>query len=121
MDKIILKNMEFYGYHGLFQEENKLGQRFNVDVELFVSLKQAGQTDQMEDSIDYGHVFNVIKEVVEGKPRNLIERIAQLIADQLLNRFTPLQACKVKVKKPNPPIDGHYDFVAVEIYRERSK
>lgn len=121
MDKIILRNMKFYGYHGLFPEENKLGQRFNVDLDLFLSLEKAGKTDEMKDSIDYGRVFNVVREIVEGESKNLIEAVAQLIADRLLDEFSILQACTVKVKKPNPPIDGHYDFVAIEIYRERLK
>lgn len=113
--------MEFYGYHGLFPEENKLGQRFNVDVEMFLSLEEAGKTDNMEDSINYGQAFEIVKNVVEREPKKLIETVAQSIADQLLITFSKLQSCTVKVKKPNPPINGHYDFVAVEIYRERSK
>ena len=121
MDKISLENMQFYGYHGLFPEENKLGQRFNVDVQLFLPLQKAGKTDAMEDSIDYGQAFEIVKEVVEGEPKNLIEAVAQTIADQLLNTFSKLQSCIVKVKKPDPPINGHYESVAVEVYRERSK
>lgn len=119
MDKIILKQMEFYGYHGLFPEEKRLGQRFYVDIELFTNLKQAGITDEMSCSIDYGHVYKIVKKVVEGETKNLIEAVAETIADKLLITFTTLKACKVKVIKPNPPIHGHYHSVAVEIYRER--
>lgn len=111
--------MQFYGYHGLFNEEKKLGQRFLVDVELFTPLKRAGTTDHMEDSIDYGRVFEVIKNVVEGKPKNLIEAVAETIASQLFENFPTLNACDVKVVKPDPPIQGHYESVAVQIYRER--
>lgn len=121
MDKIILKNMVFYGYHGVFPEEKELGQRFKVDVELFLPLEKAGKTDEMKESIDYGHAFDVIRDVVEQEPKNLIEAVAQSIADRLFINFSKLQSCTVKVKKMNPPINGHYDFVAVEIYRERSK
>ena len=119
MDKIILQHMQFYGYHGLFAEENKLGQRFNVDAELYLSLKQAGTTDHMDDSIHYGEVFEKVKEIVEGEPRHLIEAVAEDIAQALLATFSRLTACKIKVIKPNPPIHGHYESVAVEIYRER--
>src|SRR5699024_11388421 len=56
MDKIILKDMLFYGFHGLFPEENKLGQRFRVDLVLYLDLQKAGKSDNMEDSIDYGQV-----------------------------------------------------------------
>lgn len=119
MDKIILKNMKFYGYHGLFPEEEKLGQHFNVDVELYLPLEEAGKTDQMEKSIDYGEVFNLIKTIVEGESKKLIETVAQSIADQLLNKYVKLQSCTIRLKKLHPPINGHYDYVAVEISRER--
>src|SRR5699024_3767567 len=119
MDKIILTNMQFFGYHGLLPEENKLGQRFNVDVELFFDLKKAGETDNMNESVDYGHVFDIVKNVVEGKAKNLIESVAEEIAKQLLVTFNLLEACTVKVLKPDPPIAGHYESVAVEIYREK--
>lgn len=111
--------MRFYGYHGLFPEENKLGQIFIVNVTLYTSLKQAGISDAMEDSIHYGEAFEAIKTIVEGKPMNLIEAVGETIANTLLRIFPSLYACKVEVKKPAPPIDGHYDSVAIEIYRER--
>ena len=119
MDKIILKGMQFYGYHGLFNEERRLGQRFHVDVDLYTSLKEAGETDQMEASIHYGEVFTKVREIVEGAQLNLIEAVAETIADRLLTDFDTLIACTVKVIKPDPPIPGHYESVAVEIYRER--
>lgn len=112
--------MEFYGYHGLFPEEKKLGQRFLVDLELYTSLKKAGETDQMEYSIDYGRVFQLVKKVVEGPSKNLIEAVAHHIAVELFQEFSTLSACGIKVIKPDPPIPGHYRSVAVEIYRERS-
>ncbi|SDN10144.1 dihydroneopterin aldolase [Sediminibacillus halophilus] len=120
MDKIFLNKMEFYGYHGLFPEERKLGQRFYVDLTLEIDLKAAGQTDNMEESIDYGQIYQVTKAVVEGEAKQLIESVGEKIAEALLRKFPRLQACKVKVIKPDPPIPGHYDSVAIEIYRERS-
>ncbi|GAA4076014.1 MAG TPA: dihydroneopterin aldolase [Bacilli bacterium] len=119
MDKIFLNQLSFYGYHGVLKEENELGQIFQVDLELFLNLKKAGQTDQMEDSIHYGEVFNQVKEIVEGKSYALIEAVADKVAKKLLAEYDLLEACKVKVIKPNPPIAGHYQSVAVEIYRER--
>jgi|SRR5690625_1664895 len=121
MDKISLNQMEFYGYHGVFQEEKKLGQRFIVDVELHTPLQTAGQTDNLNDSIDYGLVYLEIKKIVEGKVQNLIEAVAEKIATTLLRTFPALEACVVKVIKPDPPIQGHFKSVAVEIYREREK
>lgn len=120
MDKIIINKMEFYGYHGLFPEENKLGQRFFVDVELFSDVKKAGYSDDMNDSIDYGHVYTLVKTVLEGEVKNLVEAVAEQVAADLLTTFANLSACTVKVIKPDPPIAGNYKSVAVEIYRERT-
>ncbi|HZW68698.1 MAG TPA: dihydroneopterin aldolase [Pseudogracilibacillus sp.] len=119
MDKIKLKGLSFYGYHGLFPEENRLGQHFIVDVELFVSLKKAGQTDNMADSIDYGMVHDIVKSVVKGEPKNLIEAVAEEIAAEIFATFPTIKTCIVEVIKPNPPIEGHYDSVSVRIQRER--
>jgi len=119
MDRIILEGMQFYGFHGLFPEENKLGQRFAVDLVLYTDTSKAGETDNMHDSIHYGHAYEIVKEIVEQKVLNLIEAVAEEIAARLLEHFDLLQACKVKVIKPDAPIPGHFKSVAVEIYRER--
>lgn len=119
MDKIILQKMNFYGFHGLLPEENKLGQRFDVDVTLFLDLQIAGQTDDMQKSIDYGHAFKVIQSIVEGEAKKLIESVAHTIASTLFETFDLLQACTIKVTKLDPPIVGHYESVAVEIHREK--
>ncbi|WP_188207342.1 dihydroneopterin aldolase [Alkalibacillus aidingensis] len=119
MDKIILNELMFYGYHGLFPEEKKLGQRFTVDLELYCDLKTAGESDQMEDSIDYGAVYQVAKNVVEGEAKNLIEAVAEEVANKMFQTFKHLEAIKVKVDKPGPPIPGYYQSAAVEIERER--
>ncbi|MEI3604587.1 dihydroneopterin aldolase [Pseudogracilibacillus sp. SE30717A] len=120
MDKILLNRIEFYGFHGVFPEEKKLGQRFIIDLELETPLETAGKTDDMNDSIDYGEVYGIVKEIVEGEPKDLIEAVAETMAATLFQMFKTLEACRIKVTKPDPPIQGHYESVAVEIYRERN-
>ena len=119
MDKIYVNQMEFYGYHGVFPEETKLGQRFVVDVIVETDLSKAGHSDHLEDSINYGEIFEVVKGIVEGKPFKLLEAIAERITGELLASFPTIQSCTVKVIKPNPPIPGNYHSVAVEITRGR--
>ncbi|MCA1042361.1 dihydroneopterin aldolase [Bacillus infantis] len=119
MDKIYLNNMKFYGYHGVFPEETKLGQRFAVDVIVETDLEKAGKSDNLEDSINYGEIYHVCKEVVEGKPFKLVEALAEKIAAEMLGQFSAISIVTVKVIKPDPPIPGHYDSVAVEITRGR--
>ncbi|GAE28004.1 dihydroneopterin aldolase [Halalkalibacter wakoensis JCM 9140] len=120
MDKIYMNQLAFYGYHGVFEEENKLGQRFIVDLVLHIDLNKAGKTDDLQATINYGDAYKRVKEIVEGKPYNLLEAVAETIAAELLSAYDQLQDCTVKVIKPDPPIPGHYQSVAVEITRSRS-
>ncbi len=119
MDKIHVNQMEFYGYHGVFPEETRLGQRFAVDLTVELDLSKAGKTDELEHSINYADLYQVCKDIVEGKPYKLVETIAEQIASTILEQFSLVEACHVKVIKPDPPIPGHYKSVAVEITRSR--
>ncbi|EHA31748.1 dihydroneopterin aldolase [Bacillus subtilis subsp. subtilis str. SC-8] len=112
--------MEFYGYHGVFKEENKLGQRFKVDLTAELDLSKAGQTDDLEQTINYAELYHVCKDIVEGEPVKLVETLAERIAGTVLEKFQPVQQCTVKVIKPDPPIPGHYKSVAIEITRKKS-
>lgn len=120
MDKIYVNKMEFYGYHGVFPEENKLGQRFVVDLSVSLDLTRAGQTDQLEHSVNYGELYSVCQEIVEGKPAKLVETVAERIAGKILKDFPLVSEVTVKLIKPDPPIPGHYESVAIEITRRRS-
>ncbi len=120
MDKIYLNRMEFYGYHGVFPEETKLGQRFKVDVIIEADLSEAAKSDDLHDSINYGEVYAICKQVVEGKPFKLVEALTDAIAVRLLEQFQMIETCTVKVIKPDPPIPGHYKSVAIEMTRRRT-
>lgn len=120
LDKIYLNQLSFYGYHGVFPEETKLGQRFIVDLILELDLSRAAKQDDLDASIDYGDVHKRVQGIVEGKPYKLVEAVAQQISDCLLEAYSHLQTCTVKVIKPDPPIPGHYHSVAIELRRDRS-
>jgi dihydroneopterin aldolase len=119
MDRIVIKGMRFYGFHGLFPEENKLGQAFYVDVTLGLDLQGAGLHDDLELTVDYASVYNQTKNIVEGKPFKLIEALAEHIASTLLHTYTIVSEIQVCVTKPNPPFDVHFDGVTVDIVRKR--
>ncbi|MBV7509263.1 dihydroneopterin aldolase [Bacillus sp. sid0103] len=119
MDKIYVNRMEFYGYHGVFPEETRLGQRFAVDLAVSLDLKKAGETDELEYSVNYADLYQVCKEIVEGNPYKLVEAVAEKIAATILNGFPLVSEVTVTVIKPDPPIPGHYRSVAVEITRRR--
>ncbi|EAF6720274.1 dihydroneopterin aldolase [Listeria monocytogenes] len=120
MDKIYLNELVFYGYHGVLAEETKLGQTFRVSLILGLSTKKAGISDSVDDTVSYAEVYETVKEIVEGTPFKLIEALAEKIATEVLTVYPLLEEVTVKLIKPNPPIPGHYDSVAVEIERKRS-
>ena len=121
MDKIILSNLGFYGYHGVLEAEKILGQKFFIDMELFLDTKEAGKTDDMNKSVSYADVYEVVKNIVENKRFDLIEAVAENIADEVLNKFSLLNSVMVRVKKPEAPVNGIYDYFAVEIRRNRNE
>ena len=118
MDYIHLRDMQFFGYHGVLPQETVLGQRFRATVTIAVDIQKAGQTDELDDTVSYVGVYDICKEVIEGKPFKLIEAVAETIATRILMDYEGLVfGCKVEVIKPDPPIPGHYKEVAVEIVR----
>lgn len=119
MDKIFLNNLCFYGYHGVLQEETKLGQKFFIDIELYLDTKPAGLTDDISKSVSYADVFKTVKDIVEGEPFKLIEALAQNLADNILNTYSLVEGLMVRVKKPEAPVPGSYDYFGVEITRSR--
>ncbi len=111
--------MEFYAYHGALPEETVIGQRFVVDVTLCLSLRRAGETDNLEETINYASVYDVVKDVIQGEPVKLIETLAERIATVLLRDFGLLTRVDVTVVKPNAPIAGVFSDVSVTVERER--
>jgi len=114
-DKIIMTGMPFYGFHGIFEHERELGQQFTVDLEITLNLNKAGQTDDLADTLDYVAVYHKIKEVVENRRFNLLETLAQRIADVVL--APPVTEVLVRVKKTVMPVPGQFHPVAVQIVR----
>ena len=118
-DRIILEGMRFYGFHGVNPEERVLGQEYLVDLSVEMNLAVAGDSDHIEDTISYAHIYRAVKDVMEGAPRNLLEAAAQSIAYRVLDEF-PVDSVSVKVKKPHPPIRGPViENATVEIMRSR--
>lgn len=120
MDKIFINRMAFYGYHGVFPEENRLGQRFWVDLTLEGDLKPASDSDDIRKTVDYGKAYDLVRDIIEGDAKKLVETVTEQIADEVLRIFPMIDQCTVKVIKPDPPIPGHYDSVAVEMTRMRT-
>ncbi|HWE63520.1 MAG TPA: dihydroneopterin aldolase [Chloroflexota bacterium] len=117
-DCIFLEQMVFFGYHGAYAAERELGQRFVVDLALGVDLYPAGKSDQLDDTVNYVRVYDVVRGVVEGPPCNLLETVAQRIAEAVLAEER-IQWCRVRLAKPGVAIRGALAGVAVQITRRR--
>lgn len=119
MDKMIIRGMRFFGYHGVLPEENRLGQRFTVDVELTLDLEEAAAADDLAKTVNYADLHARVKRIVEGPPSRLIEALARRIATDLLATYTNINEVAVRVTKPHPPFDIQFDGVTVELRRKR--
>lgn len=115
-DRITLSNMVFYGYHGVFEGEKELGQRFEVDVELHMNLSVPGQTDDLEQGVNYVDVYTIVQDIVQERTYNLIEAVAENIAGEILSAYS-VDYVVVRVRKPSVPMGGVIDHVEVEITR----
>lgn len=115
---IHLKGMEFYGYHGVLEEERIIGQRFIVDVDIYLPIGESRKNDELIGTINYVEVYSVIQNCVETEQFNLIETLADTIGSKLLDQFN-CAGVKVEVHKPNAPIPGVFRDVSIEITREK--
>lgn len=119
MDKIIMENMGFYGYHGVLQEEKTLGQKFFIDAYLYLPLKKAGETDNLNFSVNYSDVYEIIRDIVTNNKFDLLESLAERICSEIFTAFPLAQKLQIRVKKPEAPVSGLFDYFGVEIERER--
>jgi len=120
MDKIILKNLAFFGFHGVLNEEKTLGQKFYVDVELYLNLKSAGLSDNVRETVNYAEIYELVKEQVTDRKFNLLEALAENIAKEILLHYEKIEEVLVTVRKPEAPVQGIFDYFAVEIRRKRN-
>ena len=117
-DEITLTGVRAFGYHGVYDEERRQGQEFTVDATLHLSTTRAAETADVADTIHYGEAAERIAAIVSGSPVNLLETLAQRIADELLSRDI-VRMVTVTVHKPQAPIPVPFGDVSVTIRRAR--
>lgn len=117
-DKIKIQNLEVFANHGVFPEENVLGQKFVVSVVLYTDTRKAGQTDELTASIHYGEVSAFIDRYLKEHTFQLLERVAESLAEELLLQTKGLQKIRLEIKKPWAPVGLPLETVSVEIERE---
>jgi len=118
MDYIKIKNLEVFARHGVLPEENKLGQKFLISAYLYIDTKEAGKADDLSKSIHYGEVCSFIHDYVKDHTFQLIESVAEQLAEQLLHNLSRLKEVEIEVKKPWAPIGLPLEAVSVKIRRK---
>jgi dihydroneopterin aldolase len=105
MGKILLEGMEFFAYHGHYKEEQIIGTKFIVDLEMVFETVHAEYSDHLNDTINYQEVYLVVKREMEIKA-HLLESVARRILDAVMGSFPQLKSVQVKISKVNPPLGG---------------
>ena len=119
MYKVFIEDLEFYSYHGVSGEEQKVGHRYIASV-VFSVEGTADKTDRVEDTVDYGAAADVIQRVAGSKNFATVERLAAEIADELLRRFQMAKQVEVRIAKRLPPMPHVAAEAGVQITRSRS-
>lgn len=115
MGKIKINNMSFHTYNGVFDEEKKLGQRLEIDVELTYPIEKKVQNDDLNETVSYADVYDEIKNFVNSNSFDLIESVANNLLRELLKKFPEIEKIKLKIRKYSVPIDGIFDNVEIEV------
>ena len=117
-DELSVWGIECYGHHGVFEHEKREGQTFVVDLTLGVDTAPAAATDDLRDTVDYGSLVASVKQAVEADPVDLIETLAQRLADVCL-RDGRVEWARITVHKPEAPIDATFGDVTLTVTRSR--
>lgn len=118
-DRIAVSGITGRGWHGVLRAERDLGQVFVVDLVVGVDLAAAGRSDDLADTIDYAELAQVAHDHITGQPHDLVERLADAIATDILDRDRRIETVQVTVHKPGAPIPVPFGDVAVTVVRAR--
>jgi dihydroneopterin aldolase len=114
MGYIDIENMEFFAYHGHYDEEKLTGCKFLVDLRIETDLSTAAQTDNLKDTLDYQYLYRLVDKIMKEK-LNLIEHIAGKIITKISSVSDDIVRVSVKVSKLNPPLGGKVEKVSVTL------
>ena len=118
---LFIDNLEVFANHGLFEEENKLGQKFIFDMECELNYKKAMFSDEMTDSISYADIAEVVVKTATTNTFNLLERLAGEILKNIFTEFPQIDNIKLKINKPGAPIKYHFEKCGVEVKTSREE
>lgn len=113
--QILIEALDLYAYHGHFAEEERLGQRFVIDLVLDCDLRASSFSDALADTVDYGEIVALVTRTFSARRFKLLEAAARALADAILAQYPPITRVSVTLRKPAPPIPGRMDAVGVRL------
>ena len=120
-DRISIQRIGVFAYHGVYEEEGRLGQRFYVSIDAYLDLAAAGQADDLEKSVSYADIAAQVQEIAVGNRYNIIEALAEAIAGELMRNFPRIDEIAVTIEKPNAAVAAILDSIFVTINRSRAR
>lgn len=121
MDKIIIKDLKIFSYHGVNEEEKINGQNFVFDITVWLDLSKPCETDNVDDTVSYSKIIKKVREVFTTEKYDLLEKAAAVVMSALFGEFPEIEECEIMLKKPEAPIKADFSYVAVEIRRKRNE
>jgi dihydroneopterin aldolase len=118
MGKIIIESMEFYAFHGHYQEEQIVGNRFMVDLEMEANLSAPASSDNLDDAVNYQQAYQIIKNEMRRTKSNLLENIGKRILDALYSDMEGIEEATIRIRKLNPPMGGPIKSVGITMTRK---
>lgn len=117
MGIISIEQMEFYAFHGHYKEEQIVGNRFLVDLDIETDTEKPSVSDQLEDALNYQMAYRLVRDEMKKHKSNLLEHIGRRILDALYNEFDGIEKATIKIRKMNPPMGGPMKCVSVTMTR----
>ena len=118
MGKIVIEEMEFYAFHGHYQEEQIVGNRFLVDLEMDADLSGPASSDNLNDAVNYQQAYQIIKNEMRRTKSNLLENIGKRILDALYTEMEGIEKANIRIRKLNPPMGGPIKSVGIKMSRK---
>lgn len=119
MDKILIKGLKLFAYHGVNPEEKENGQDFVFDIILYVNMNKACRSDNVEDTVSYAKVVKTVRRAFCTQKYDLIEKCAEVTAQAILDEYCDVLKIDLTLKKPQAPVNAEFEYMGVNIVRSR--
>lgn len=119
MDKILIRDLKIFAYHGVNPEEKRDGQHFVFDMDLSVNITKACHSDDVNDTVSYAKVIKTVTRIVTEQKYDLLEKVAQVTADAIFEEYPEVFSIDITLKKPEAPMKADFNWVGVQISRNR--